>query len=367
VGGVLIAICCARFVAAQPRVSATSVGIAAVALLAFGLAAALPPAVSFAGHGIVQPSNIYALSKIPFALELASEDDVDRMPDAFTSRYLAAMLTARDAGPRPMDINRSLARNQNIAIQACDKVGEQQRLELLCADGMNKVANAVLSRHYGAYVQGILLPAIGRLGRQHVGGSIEALPVSFLVCLTLIVLLAFIAPWLALWGAAILIMEASLVLLLAGLAGPFGYYLVTTEPVFLSALAVMALAAARGGLRSRVGSGTHNALGKASPTPTDYAGPGVFPSGSRGRELVKMNAFGRGTGARNRTVLGGHLPSHLRHNRSGPSGTEQISDRSACARPHAVSAGHTGDRLHDRNGLGTLDVRCGEDQSQGEI
>jgi hypothetical protein len=253
-------------------VSAASIRTIAAALILFGMAAALPAAVSFARHGIVQPTNIYALSKIPFALELAGDDDVGHMPDAFTERYLAAMLTARDARPKATDINRSLMRNQAIAIQACDQVGEQQRLRLSCADGMNKVANAVLGRHFGEYMRRIVLPAMRSLGQQHVGGSVQGLPVSFLVCLALIGLLAFKAPWLGLWGGAILVMQATLVALLAALAGPFSYYLITTEPVFLSALAVMVLAAVRGGIAAWVKSTTANAPGRAPPKAPEPAG-----------------------------------------------------------------------------------------------
>lgn len=269
---ILVAVCCARFVTAQRKVSAVSVGTIAIALLLFGMAAALPAIASFARHGIVQPTNIYALSKIPFALELAGEDDVGHMPDAFTERYLAAMLTARDARPKANDINRSLMRNQAIAIQACDKVGEQQRLRLSCAEGMNKVANAVLGRHFGEYSRRIVLPAMRSLGQQHVGGSIHGLPVSVLACFALIGLLVFKTPWLALWGGAILVMQATLVALLATLAGPFSYYLITTEPVFLSALAIMVLAGLRGGIAEWVKSATVGASALASPKAPEPAG-----------------------------------------------------------------------------------------------
>jgi hypothetical protein len=245
VAGLMLGAVCLRFVWAQPSIRSASV--AAAALAVFVAAAALPSVVTYVGLRVLQPSNIYALSRIAFALELATPDDVAHLPDDLTRSYLTDMLAMRDTGDRPASINASVHRNQGLAMQACVKIGSREMNTLICGNAMGTVAKVVLDRHQAEYWRRIVLPALNTLARDQVGRSLGPLPITFLLAGALVVILAFFAPWVALWGAGILALHVSLLLLLAMLAGPHSVYLITSEPVLLSAIAVMlALAVRRG-------------------------------------------------------------------------------------------------------------------------
>ena len=149
------------------------------------------------------------------------------------------MLTMRDAGSKPADVSRSLHRNQNIAIQACMDVGREHRFKVICANAMATVSSKVLSRHYPEYLNKIVFPAVSVLGRLHVGGSVRSVPLWLLLSGGLVFTLAMTAPWLAAWGATIIALHGSLLVLLAALAAPYSGYLITSEPVLIAALTVM--------------------------------------------------------------------------------------------------------------------------------
>jgi hypothetical protein len=251
----LLAFGCLRFLAAQPRRSGRAAGVAAAALALFAAAALLPTIVTYVGHRVLQPSNIYAMSRIAFALQVATPDDVAALPDALTRDYLTNMLTLRDeGGGKPPVMAHSVHRNMGIAITACIKIGGEEMLRLVCGNTMGTVASVVLSRHYGEYLGTIVLPAIAVLGSVHLGGAVGSVPLSLLLGSALVVILAFTAPWLAAWGAAILALHVSLLVLLSTLAGPDSVYLITSEPVLIAALTVLLVRALRDGvarLRSR--------------------------------------------------------------------------------------------------------------------
>jgi hypothetical protein len=177
--------------------------------------------------------------RISHALELANEDDVARMPDDFTKRYMARMLALRDQGERPADVYQSILRNQGISGQVCYEIADERATKLICADAMVKMASIVLSGRYGEHLQKIVVPAMAVLGRTHIGGSVYSIPVSLLLGCVLVAILAFTVPWLAVWGVAILVLHLSLIVILAMFLGPFGAYLITGEPVLLAALAVL--------------------------------------------------------------------------------------------------------------------------------
>lgn len=246
VAGLLLAFGCLRLLWAQPRISGAPVRVAAAALALFAAAAALPSVVTYLGHRVLQPSNIYALSRIAFALELATPDDVAALPDDVTRNYLTTMLAMRDdGGGRPAHLHQSLHRNQGIAMQACIKIGGDEMLKMICGNAMGTVAATVLSRHRSEYLGRIVGPALASIGRLHIGGALWSVPASLLLGGVLVAVLALTAPWLAGWGAVVIALHASLLVLLATLAAPDSAYLITGEPVLLAALAVMLVRAVR--------------------------------------------------------------------------------------------------------------------------
>lgn len=236
--GLLLVFGCLRFLYAHPRRSGWAASVAALAL--FAAAALLPTIVTYVGHRVLQPSNIYAMSRIAFALEVATPDDVAALPDALTQRYLTIMLALRDAdGGKPEKVSHSVHRNQGIAITACIRIGGDEMLRLVCGNAMGTVSSVVMGRHYPEYLSRIVLPAAVILGGIHLGGSLGSVPGSLLLGVLLVVILGFTAPWLAAWGVAILALHISLLVLLAMLAGPDSAYLLTSEPVLLAALTVL--------------------------------------------------------------------------------------------------------------------------------
>jgi hypothetical protein len=264
VAGLLVAFACLRFLWAQPRISGWAVRASAGAFAIFIAAAALPSIVTFMGQKVLQPSNIYALSRIAFALEVATPGDVEHLPDGFTKQYLTRMLAMRDNGGRPNDVNDAVRRGGGLAVDACLESKQGQTQGLLCGNAMNTIADVVLERHYSEYLHKLVLPALATLMRVHIGGSIAYLPTSLALTVALVATLLFIAPWLALWGASIFAVHASLILLLAMLAGPYSEYFITTEPVLLSAMAVMLAFAIQEFVGPRIGSGEATAYPQSS-------------------------------------------------------------------------------------------------------
>lgn len=238
IAGLLVGFACFRFLWALPRISGRAVRATAGSLAIFIGAATLPSVVTFIGQGVLQPSNIYALSRVGFALEFATPADAARLSDEFKKTYLTKMLAKRDSG-KPADINDSMRRNQGLAVDACFDLDPKQKQGVLCGNAMKQISDAVLDRHYSDYLHKFVLPGLVTLMHIHIGGSVAYLPTSMALSVALVVVLCFMAPWLALWGATILAIHLSLVLLLATLAGPYSEYFITTEPVLLSAMAVM--------------------------------------------------------------------------------------------------------------------------------
>lgn len=237
----LVAVSAVRVLACRPwnfRKSAVPV-IAAIAI--FGGMAAFPTMVKFFRTGIAQPSNIYAMSRIMAALELATPSDLDLMPDEFTRKYLSLMLDMKATREKPADLNASLQQNQAIAMVACDKEGrkELERLTLLCADAMNSVSDIVLRRHYDGYLNKIVLSNLKALVPYAIGGGVSFFPIMVLVVLAAACLLAWTSPWIALWGAAVAVAHYGLFVLLAIFAGAHPIYFYTSEPVFLVAAVVV--------------------------------------------------------------------------------------------------------------------------------
>lgn len=269
VAGLLVGFACLRCLWAQPRISGWAVRASAGAIAIFMVAAALPSIVTFMGQRVLQPSNIYALSRIAFALEVATPDDVEHLPDEFTKQYLTRMLAMRDNGGRPDDVYDAVRRGGGLAVDACLESKQSQTQGLLCGNAMNTIANVVLGRHYSEYLHKLVLPSLTTLMRVHIGGSIAHLPASLVLTVVLVAALCFVAPWLAMWGATIFAVHASLIVLLAMLAGPYSEYFITTEPVLLSTVAVMLAFAVQEFAGRRVG----------NPAAPDYSQSIAFESG----------------------------------------------------------------------------------------
>jgi len=235
----LVAACAVRVLACRPwnfKKSAVPV-IAAIGI--FTVMAAFPTIVAFHRTGIVQPSNIYAMSRIMAALELSTQRDLDFMPDEFTRRYLSTMLDMKATGEKPANLNASLQQNQEIATAACNREGRKEQLTLACADAMNSVSDIVLRQHFDGYLSRIVLPNLKTLAHHAIGGGIYIFPVLVLVVLAAAGLLAPTSPWIAFWGATMAVAHYGLFVLLAMFAGAHPIYFFTSEPVFLVAVVVV--------------------------------------------------------------------------------------------------------------------------------
>ena len=244
----LVILTCVKALATRTDRLASRVALAMAALAIFVIAAAFPSAVTYFSQGVLQPSNIYAMSRIPFALEVATASDIDRMPDEFTREYLEKMLEmkAASSAPKPTDIYAAIHQNQAIAMSACDIVGRKhlEHFTLICANAMMSISDVVLGQHYITYLSKIVFPALKRLTGLHVGGGFWLFPWSLIAASFFIALLGRSAPWLAAWGATITALHWALLLMLAMFAGPYPGYFYTSEPVLLITIAVMIAKAA---------------------------------------------------------------------------------------------------------------------------
>ncbi|MFO1100871.1 MAG: hypothetical protein U1E81_22095 [Xanthobacteraceae bacterium] len=237
----LVAVCAVRVLAYRPWSFRKSAVSATAAIAIFTVMAAFPTMATFFRTGVVQPSNIYAMSRIMAALELATPRDLDLMPDEFTRKYLSLMLDMKARNEKPADLNASLHQNQEIAMVACGKEGrkELERATLFCSDAMNNVSAIVLRRHFDGYLNKIVLSNLKALVPYAIGGGISYFPIMVLVVLAAACLLALTSPWIALWGAAVAVAHYGLFVLLAIFAGAHPIYFYTSEPVFLVAAVVV--------------------------------------------------------------------------------------------------------------------------------
>jgi hypothetical protein len=98
------------------------------------------------------------------------------------------------------------------------------RLNLICAQEMLDVSNVIFHEHYSEYITKIVVPSLSQLLADHVGGAIWSIPYSIILAAGLVMLLLFIDPWIAAWGATITMLHLGLVATLAAMVGPYSYY-----------------------------------------------------------------------------------------------------------------------------------------------
>jgi len=210
--------------------------------------ASIPSLVTWYGTGVLAPSNVYNELRWTFALQIATEADLQEMPDEITREALKEGLRFKKEREvelakiygYPVNLNLALQSNQGISYQVWNIL--QTKYPNLPNMGRPSgpildVANVIFKNHYDRFVTEILLPQFHRATEKDIS-KIATVANFWVVVVLILIFLSFSKANVAICGFSLLVTHLLSMVIMVSFAAPDNGYAFMTEFMLPLALVI---------------------------------------------------------------------------------------------------------------------------------